>query len=461
VHGDLSPGNVVFTAEGRPVLTDLGTARLVGDTARAEVTPAYVDPVVARGGAPGPASDVFGVAAAAFHALTGIAPWNAADASGTLSVAAGGELPDLALLAPDAPAELLRVVRRGLSAEPHQRGSAAEFALDLRHACRPEPVRLPVAGVPDAELGRTDRGPHTELTHQVPGRRPRAAHAAPPPRSRRARLPARLAMTRWGERRLPAERGLGAVAAAASRRLAVVAGVLLVVAAGVAGAAWVGASWGGGHGDPVPAADTAQPSGSPAGPAAPVATSAASPSGAVSEATSGNPVGSSGSSGGESSGPPAPSDPDAPSHGPTSVPPVDRTAPPVDDAGWTAVLSDLYTRRAAAFTTVDARVLAGVYAPGAALLDRDTAQVQRLADTGRALSGFSPQVHDLLSVTPTGDGRVVLRLLDELPGYLVVRADAPGATPSQQVAGRGEATVRIVLAPTPLGWRISDASVEP
>src|SRR5919112_3280714 len=147
VHGDLSPGNVVFTAEGRPVLTDLGTARLVGDRVRAEVTPPYVDPVVARGGAPGPASDVFGVAAAAFHALTGIAPWNAEDPRGTLGVAADGEIPDLALLAPEAPEELVRVVRRGLSPEPHRRGSAAEFALDVRHACRPEPVRLPVAGV--------------------------------------------------------------------------------------------------------------------------------------------------------------------------------------------------------------------------------------------------------------------------------------------------------------------------
>jgi serine/threonine protein kinase len=66
VHGDLSPGNIVFTAEGRPVLTDLGVARVLGEAATGEVTPAYVDPTVARGGAPGPASDVFGVAAAAF-----------------------------------------------------------------------------------------------------------------------------------------------------------------------------------------------------------------------------------------------------------------------------------------------------------------------------------------------------------------------------------------------------------
>ena len=175
VHGDLSPGNIVFTAEGRPVLTDLGVARVLGETAAGEVTPAYVDPTVARGGAPGPASDVFGVAAAAFHALTGIAPWNAATPGDTLSVAADGLLPDLAELAPAAPAELVAVINRGLSADPHDRGSAAAFALDLRHACRPEPVRLPQDGVPDAELGLTGRGPRTELTHQVPGRQPRPA----------------------------------------------------------------------------------------------------------------------------------------------------------------------------------------------------------------------------------------------------------------------------------------------
>jgi hypothetical protein len=181
VHGDLSPGNIVFTGAGRPVLTDLGVARVLGEDAAGEVTPAYVDPTVARGGAPGPASDVFGVAAAAFHALTGVAPWNAATPADTLAVAADGQVPDLDELAPDAPPELRAVIARGLSAEPHERGSAAAFALDLRHACRPEPVRLPAPGVTDEDLGRTGRGPRTELTHQVPGR-----HRPPPePREQR------------------------------------------------------------------------------------------------------------------------------------------------------------------------------------------------------------------------------------------------------------------------------------
>jgi serine/threonine protein kinase len=183
VHGDLSPGNVVFTAEGRPVLTDLGVARVLGEEAAREVTPAYVDPSVARGGAPGPASDVFGVAAAAFHALTGVAPWTAATPADTLRVAAEGVLPDLAELAPGAPPDLRAVIGRGLSADSHDRGSAAAFALDLRHACRPEPVRLPQAGVPDEELARTGRGPRTELTHQVPGRHRQVVDEVPSDRT--------------------------------------------------------------------------------------------------------------------------------------------------------------------------------------------------------------------------------------------------------------------------------------
>jgi len=216
VHGDLSPGNIVFTAEGRPVLTDLGVARVLGETAAGEVTPAYVDPTVARGGAPGPASDVFGVAAAAFHALTGVAPWNAATPGDTLRVAADGLLPDLAELAPEAPAELVAVINRGLAADPHDRGSAAAFALDLRHACRPEPVRLPQDGVPDIELGLTGRGPRTELTHQVPGRVPRAVPVVSDPPGRAASV--------WSAVR-------GSVAALPVRRAVAVALVVLAVSA--------------------------------------------------------------------------------------------------------------------------------------------------------------------------------------------------------------------------------------
>jgi hypothetical protein len=448
VHGDLSPGNVVFTAEGRPVLTDLGTARLVGDMARAEVTPPYVDPVVARGGAPGPASDVFGVAAAAFHALTGIAPWNAADARSTLAVAAAGELPDLALLAPEAPEDLVRVIRRGLSPEPHRRGSAAAFALDLRHACRPEPVRLPVAGVPDAELGRTGRGPRTELTHQVPGSRPRAVHAAPPHLGRLARFRAGLT-ARAGD----GPSGLGHHLGGALRRTAVVVGLLVAVAAGLAGAAWAGASWGGRPGDPVPAADAAPDPGARAAPAASAGRTAptASPEEVAATTATGETIAPA-----SATATATPGDGEGEPGGPAA----DRATVPGDEAGWTAVLSELYARRVTAFTTADPGALTGAYVPGSPLLDRDTAAVRALLEEGQALDGFSPRVRRLLAVTPAGAARFVLLVVDELPGYRVVPADAPGAAPARQVPGRGEAEVRIVLEQTSAGWRISDARVE-
>ena len=466
VHGDLSPGNVVFTAEGRPVLTDLGTARLVGDTARAEVTPAYVDPVVARGGAPGPASDVFGVAAAAFHALTGVAPWNAADPGGTLAVAATGQLPDLALLAPEAPEELVRVVLRGLSEEPHERGSAAAFALDLRHACRPEPVRLPVAGVPDAELAVTGRGPRTELTHQVPGRRPRAAHAAAAPEGRltraRALLAARALATGDGQLRTVA------------RRAALGAAVLLAVAGALVGAAWLGSSWGR-SGEPLPAS-VAGPAPTGAGTtteAAPRPSDPGSPAdGSPAPATGGQ----------ESTVPgPAPASPPAPAPGspsgaatapvtaPTSASdtppaqapdsPADRPEMPADDAGWAAVVGELYARRAAAFTAGDPVALAAVHAPGSPLLTRDTAHLATLRSAGQVVEGFTPQLRQVVSVTVESPDRVRLRLVDALPAY---RTGVPDAGTGELtgdagiVPARADADVELELARTDAGWRMTD-----
>lgn len=239
VHGDLSPGNIVFTAEGRPVLTDLGVARILGETSAAEVTPAYVDPAVARGGAPGPSSDVFGIAAAAFHALTGIAPWNAATPEDVLLVAAHGHLPDLAELAPEAPPALLEVIGRGLSADPHERGSAAAFALDLRHACRPEAVLLRASGPfgPGA-------GPRTELTHVVPRSRPRPAPVVVGPPGRLDRL-----------------RGALSACMPTHPPRAVAVATALVVVLAVTG--WLAVRWGSGAPGTAPVAATAPAAGLP------------------------------------------------------------------------------------------------------------------------------------------------------------------------------------------------------
>jgi hypothetical protein len=393
VHGDLSPGNIVFSAEGRPVLTDLGVARVLGESAAAEVTPPYVDPTVARGGAPGPASDVFGIAAAAFHALTGVAPWNAATPADTLTVAADGQLPDLAELAPDAPAELLAVVSRGLSADPHDRGTAAAFALDLRHACRPEPVRLPVDGVPDADLALTGRGPRTELTHQVPGRRPRPAPTIAGPVGRRAAWRA-AAGEWWGAR---------------SRRTSGRVVALGLVLAALVTAGWLGLRWTGGTDDATGGSDAS---------VAAATTALSTPS--------------------------------------TGAPAATVAAPPVESPdsleGWRTVVTELYERRAAAFARAAVDGLDDVYAPGSAQLSADRQYVTALAGAGQALRGFTPVVDEVTAAAVDGDG-AELTLVDRLPDYAVVAGDRV----LRPVTGRGAAEVRMVVVRTPEGWRISTA----
>ena len=398
VHGDLSPGNIVFTAEGRPVLTDLGVARVLGETAAGEVTPAYVVPTVARGGAPGPASDVFGIAAAAFHALTGIAPWNAATPGDTLEVAAAGLLPDLTELAPEAPAGLLEVIARGLDPDPHRRGSAAAFALDLRHACRPEPVRLPVVGVPDEELGRTGRGPRTELTHQVPGRRPRPAPAVvPPPGSGELR---RAAVGEW--LRGTARPALGRVVVGA------------LVPAGLAGAVWLGLRW----------ADGGETDAGARVSASPAAAASAAP-------------------------------PQQPGAAPAR--PADSPDTPASAADWRPVLAELYGRRADAFAVGDAHLLDGVYAPGSPLRPADEAHVEALTDAGERLRGFAPAVVDVAGARVDGD-RAVVDLTDSWPDHEVVPAGSAEGGPALRIApGRPATAVRMVLLRTADGWRIEGA----
>ncbi|HEX8093679.1 serine/threonine-protein kinase, partial [Jatrophihabitans sp.] len=74
LHGDVSAANILFSATGQPKLADLGVARMLVGQAGADRslgTPAYVDPVVAAGGAAGAASDVFSLAAVALHCVTG------------------------------------------------------------------------------------------------------------------------------------------------------------------------------------------------------------------------------------------------------------------------------------------------------------------------------------------------------------------------------------------------------
>jgi hypothetical protein len=175
VHGDVTPSNVLFTADGMPLLSDLGLARVAGERlASVDGTAEYLDPAVVTGGEPDAAADVWALAAVCHHMLAGAPPHEGADATQALSAAASGSRAPLGLLAPSAPRALVAAVEAGLAADPRARPDAAAFAALLRRSHAAAPVQL-TGGVPAA-------GP-------VPQVRP--THAVRPPTAEPAVAPGR------------------------------------------------------------------------------------------------------------------------------------------------------------------------------------------------------------------------------------------------------------------------------
>jgi eukaryotic-like serine/threonine-protein kinase len=186
LHGDVTPGNVLFTSIGLPMLGDLGVARIVGDSGAVRCTPEYIDPAVARGFVPGPSSDVFMLGAIALRALTGSPVWRGTTTAGILADAAAGDLGHLRERLAVLPPPVVAVLEQALVAEPHLRCTAAEFALDLRHSAVPMPVELSAGrramttpGTGRATAGRVSARP--QGAHRAMARRRLGRRAVPDP----------------------------------------------------------------------------------------------------------------------------------------------------------------------------------------------------------------------------------------------------------------------------------------
>lgn len=176
VHGDVTPSNVLFTADGMPLLSDLGLARVAGERlASVDGTAEYVDPAVAAGGEPDAAADVWALAAVCHHMLAGTPPHDGVEAASVLAAAASGSRAPLGLLAPSAPRALVAAVEAGLARDPAVRPDAAGFAALIRRSHAAAPVRL-TGGLP-----ASGPVPQVRATHAV---RPAAVPPSPPGRRR-------------------------------------------------------------------------------------------------------------------------------------------------------------------------------------------------------------------------------------------------------------------------------------
>lgn len=159
VHGDLKPDNVLLTSDGDPVLADVGVARIIGRPATGLVvagTPAYLDPSVAEGSAPGPRADVYALGVVAYEALTGRLP-HVGEPAEVVALAASRVHRPLESW-PAVPEAVARVVEQALDPDPAVRPAGPVELVDaLRAAVAPSEVRLP-AGTPRLRRVEADPG---------------------------------------------------------------------------------------------------------------------------------------------------------------------------------------------------------------------------------------------------------------------------------------------------------------
>lgn len=149
LHRDLKPSNILIDLDGRPYVADFGLARrLEGDASLTQSeclvgTPAYMAPEQAAGsrGTVSVATDVHGLGAVLYHALTGRPPFLGATPVETVMHALESEPTPPRLLQPRIDRDLEMITLKCLQKPVELRyRSAGELADDLERWLQNEPV---------------------------------------------------------------------------------------------------------------------------------------------------------------------------------------------------------------------------------------------------------------------------------------------------------------------------------
>jgi len=136
IHRDVKPSNILFRADGMPVLTDFGIARVLDTTqitasSSLTGTPAYMAPEQANG-QPVPQSDLYALGVVLFEMLTGRTPFTANSTTEMVLKHVQAEPPSPLSVRANLPAGLVPVMARALAKRPEERfqtGAALAAAL--------------------------------------------------------------------------------------------------------------------------------------------------------------------------------------------------------------------------------------------------------------------------------------------------------------------------------------------
>ncbi|MCC7450360.1 MAG: SUMF1/EgtB/PvdO family nonheme iron enzyme [Anaerolineae bacterium] len=136
IHRDIKPGNVLMARETRPVLTDFGLARILGNarltaSGMSSGTPAYMSPEQATGDEIKPESDIYSLGVMLYEMITGSVPFSGDSYANVLLKQLNDPPPPLRDAIPDLDPQIESVILRALEKNPAARFHSAR---DMIHA---------------------------------------------------------------------------------------------------------------------------------------------------------------------------------------------------------------------------------------------------------------------------------------------------------------------------------------
>jgi tRNA A-37 threonylcarbamoyl transferase component Bud32 len=131
VHGDMKPGNILITPDGRAEVVDFGLARALGESAMDDTgelvwgTPAYFAPEQAAGDRVLPATDVYAIGVIMYEMLTGRLPFSGSDTEVARKHLYETPTP-VDQINPRIPGRLARIIDTAMSKQPDERFRTAD-----------------------------------------------------------------------------------------------------------------------------------------------------------------------------------------------------------------------------------------------------------------------------------------------------------------------------------------------
>ncbi len=204
VHRDIKPENVLLTLDDFAYLVDFGIAHGSGEatvtmTGLLIGSSAYMAPERFNGERGGPASDVYSLSCLLYEALTGRAPFEAADLRQVISAHLFNPPPRPSIMRRGVSRAFDDVVARGMAKKPTDRYASAGELAKAAAAAVDQPASAPVPGPVPAPAPGSPPPPSTRqfsAVHPNPATTGHQPYAAPPARpARKSRFsPGQLAL---------------------------------------------------------------------------------------------------------------------------------------------------------------------------------------------------------------------------------------------------------------------------